>query len=118
MTKKNYVLTLALTGLLGATGSAAAGEAVKAPIRLTDAQMEKVVAGATVDTVVYQGYSSQPQHSPNGQGTSSVTTETTTTPGCSRCIGSTATATATTQVSTSGPGKSPSSKILGLQGRL
>jgi hypothetical protein len=151
-TRKSLVLSVALAGILGAAGSALADSAVKAPIRLTDAQMDRIVAGADFPwstttnstTQVFQGYSTQPQHSPNGQGTSSIITTSTTTTTL-RCTGASInscftgqtpaagtpvdqlslnpqteviTVTSNPVITTTGPGKSPSLKIFMNQGRL
>lgn len=67
MIQKAYVLSIAVAGLLGAATSVLANDAVKAPIRLTDAKMERIVAGATFieneQTSVFQGYSTQDRKS-------------------------------------------------------
>jgi hypothetical protein len=80
------VSSMLAAGLLGA-GSAAIAQPSKAPVRLTDAQMDQIVAGGTfTDTYTdtsttvqwFHGYSNNP--APEGApGTSSVETTTTTT---------------------------------------
>ncbi len=47
---KAIILSIAAGGLLGVTGPMLAADAVNAPIQLTDAQMDQVVAGETVCT--------------------------------------------------------------------
>jgi hypothetical protein len=73
---KQLVLVMTAAGFLGLAGSVVAGDA---PIRLTDTQMDDVVAGALVsETTTYtyfHGYSNNPA---NGPGPGVSTYETTT----------------------------------------
>jgi hypothetical protein len=72
----------------------------------------------TTSTQVFQGYSTQPAKSPNGQGTSSITTTTTTIGPKGEGGKNNPHALSTVTTTTSGPGNSPSEKILSNQGRL
>lgn len=80
--KKNLLVVMAAAGLLGAAGSALA-DGAKAPIRLSDALMDQIVAGAIfTDTITtttqgwVHGYSNTPA-APNARGASLVETTTT-----------------------------------------
>ncbi len=73
---------LKTTSLLGAVCAFAfiSGQAMAAPPNGLPAQACNTNgnnAEVSTSTQVYQGFSSQPQRSPNGQGTSGVTTQTT-----------------------------------------
>jgi hypothetical protein len=84
--KKGVIHSMLGASLLAAA-SLAMADAGKAPIQLTDAQMDRIVAGneyiftftlpASDSTEWFQGYSTKPAKSPGGQGTSSITTSAT-----------------------------------------
>ncbi len=82
---KGLVLVIAAAGFLGVAGSVLADDAAKAPIRLTDAQMDQVVAAGvfedtikteTTTTEYFRGYSNKTASGP-GPGTSSAEVTTT-----------------------------------------
>lgn len=83
MKMRTLVVMLGAVCLAGAAGSAVAGDVEKQPTRLTDAQMDQIVAGGTFsDTLVitsqqwFHGYSNNPAV-PNSPGASLVETRTT-----------------------------------------
>ncbi len=149
---KSFTESAVIRSMVGASlllaGSLAIADTGKAPIQLTDAQMDRVVAGAiftldlglTTSTVYYQGYSTKVVDEA-GPGTSSIITTTSTTvtldcPGANSnsCFKSDAergsldnlnpktdvlgTDTKILSITTTGPGRSPSNKIFTNQGRI
>ena len=122
---KSFTESAVIRSMVGASlllaGSLAIADTGKAPIQLTDAQMDRIVAGSSV-TTYYQGYSTNVVEG-DGPGVSSITV--TTTGGCPANAlqgcekrNENAIKPLVTTITTTGPGKSPSDRIFANQGRI